>query len=390
MDRRMVLSFMSFSLLASLATAREAPRVRLPGLLPALYVFGSSMVDSGENAVAMPLRSKAEFSPYGLDYFSAPVGRWSNGRTFMDLITQKLGYGMLSPFLKSVGGDFSHGVNFASAGSTATNSTAAGDDSGGLFALLVQVDQFREFQAEVGSFYQGSYIQSQLKQHFSDSVYFIETAHNDYILSAFQTEDFNPLTLVTVTIAAMRRALQALYYSGAKSFIVMNVTPLGCAPSILSNPYGTTSYDEYGCKVDYLNLVTMHNEHLEALLSELRVQFPSGEWILFDAYSIMLDGYQNPSKYGIKYPLQACCGVGGKYNFMKDVECGSGKVLINETLTEAKRCQNPMLHVIWDSLHPTKSFSHYIANGVLNGISLTPTFNIKERLQPMKDPKIIF
>eukprot|EP00250_Pteridium_aquilinum_P004954 c15130_g1_i1 orf=177-605(+) len=109
---------------------------------PSLFVFGASMVDSGENTAAMPLRSKADFYPYGSDYFGKPVGRWSNGRTIMDLISDGIGYGYLPPYLRSIGSNFSHGVNFASSGSTATNSTASGDDSGGLFCLLVQVDQF--------------------------------------------------------------------------------------------------------------------------------------------------------------------------------------------------------------------------------------------------------
>lgn len=339
------------------------------------------MVDSGENAVAMPLRSRAEFSPYGMDYFSKPNGRWSNGRTFMDLITQELGYGLLSPFLKSIGSNFTSGVNFACSGSTAQNSTASGDDSGGLFSLLVQVDQFREYQEDIEATHRGSLMVSQLKQHFSDSIFFFETAHNDYIDVAFKTTDFDPLNTVIATISAMRQAFEALYSSGARIFFVMNVTPLGCAPSILSNVYRNERRDEYGCKVDYLELVQMHNMHLEKLLGELRIQLPEADWILFDAYSIMLDGYHNPSKYGVKYPFKACCGINtNEYNYNGDVLCGGGGQNINGTYLEAKRCEDPSLYIIWDSIHPIQSFSQYLAQGVVNGTYLRPYFNVREKL----------
>ena len=51
-----------------------------------LVVFGASMVDVGENAEAMPLRSQAEFAPYGLDYFHRPAARFSNGRLLIDFV----------------------------------------------------------------------------------------------------------------------------------------------------------------------------------------------------------------------------------------------------------------------------------------------------------------
>ena len=64
---------------------------------------------------------------------------------------QGLGYGLLDPFLKSIDPDFSHGVNFASSGSSARNTTVVGTgtSSSGLFSLDVQIDQFRNFKEKV-------------------------------------------------------------------------------------------------------------------------------------------------------------------------------------------------------------------------------------------------
>ncbi|KAI5065063.1 hypothetical protein GOP47_0019758 [Adiantum capillus-veneris] len=324
----------------------------------------------------------ADFEPYGSDYFGQPSGRWSNGRLFIDIITQGLGIGMLSPYLKSLGSNFTRGVSFASSGSTAQNSTAVGTNSGGLFTLLVQIDQFREFQDYVLLQKKGVSEKLQMRQHFSNSVYLIETAHNDYIKVAFKTEEFDPIALMVAVISAMRIALQALFDLGARIFLVMNVTPLGCNPSTASNPYRTENRDEYGCKVDYLTLVNMHNDHLVELLSEFRLKYPMAHWILFDAYSIMLDGYHNPSKYGVKYPFRACCGYGGgTYNYDEDIQCGQAGEYINGTYAEATKCEDPSLYIIWDSLHPVESFCHHLAQGVLDGTHLSPYFNVTEKFK---------
>ncbi|KAH7292173.1 hypothetical protein KP509_29G054300 [Ceratopteris richardii] len=347
---------------------------------PSLYVFGASMVDNGENAVAMPLRQYADFEPYGSDYFGKPTGRWSNGRNFMDFITQGLGIGLLSPYLQSIGSDFTYGVNFASSGSTARNTTASGSDSGGLFCLLVQIEQFRKFQDLVVSRQKSKLRKQRMRQHFANSIYFIETAHNDYVSVAFHSEDFDAVSFTETVIAAIRDALQALYDSGARTFIVMNLTPLGCDPGTATNEYRNENRDEYGCKLDYLELAIMHNERLVELLNEFNANYSSAQWIIFDAYSIMLDAYHNPSNYGVKYPFQACCGYGGgKYNCNSDVICGQSVKFANGTYAVAKKCQDPSLHIIWDITHPTESFSEYLARGVLDGTYLSPSINLREK-----------
>jgi hypothetical protein len=65
------------------------PGVQEPACSPALFVFGASYVDVGENAAAMPFREPSEREPYGLDYFDGkPTGRFSNGRVITDHICE--------------------------------------------------------------------------------------------------------------------------------------------------------------------------------------------------------------------------------------------------------------------------------------------------------------
>lgn len=51
---------------------------------PANFVFGDSLVDAGNNNYIMSL-SKANYVPNGID-FGAPTGRYTNGRTNVDII----------------------------------------------------------------------------------------------------------------------------------------------------------------------------------------------------------------------------------------------------------------------------------------------------------------
>lgn len=51
---------------------------------PALFVFGDSLVDVGNNNYIVSL-SKANFLPNGID-FGRPTGRFTNGRTIVDIM----------------------------------------------------------------------------------------------------------------------------------------------------------------------------------------------------------------------------------------------------------------------------------------------------------------
>lgn len=53
--------------------------------VPALYVFGDSLFDSGNNNL-LPTLAKANFLPYGVNFGRGPTGRFTNGRTVADFI----------------------------------------------------------------------------------------------------------------------------------------------------------------------------------------------------------------------------------------------------------------------------------------------------------------
>ena len=75
------LFFLGLSLwviLASRACSQE-PQV------PALFIFGDSLVDNGNNNAILTL-ARANYRPYGIDFPQGTTGRFTNGRTYVDVL----------------------------------------------------------------------------------------------------------------------------------------------------------------------------------------------------------------------------------------------------------------------------------------------------------------
>lgn len=53
------------------------------GIVPALFVFGDSLIDNGNNN-NIPSFAKANYFPYGIDFNGGPTGRFCNGLTMVD------------------------------------------------------------------------------------------------------------------------------------------------------------------------------------------------------------------------------------------------------------------------------------------------------------------
>jgi hypothetical protein len=72
-------------------------------------------------------------------------------------------------------------------------------------------------------------------------------------------------------------------------------------------------------------------------------------------------------------PLKACCGVGGAYNFNKDVLCSYTGMVGNEfvNLTSAP-CSNRAAHLSWDGIHTSNTFNKAAATAFLTGKHITP------------------
>lgn len=79
--------FLSFLTLMSIGFSSirvEAAEPHRPQV-PCYFIFGDSLVDNGNN-MALPTVAKALTLPYGIDFPKGPTGRFTNGRTVVDVV----------------------------------------------------------------------------------------------------------------------------------------------------------------------------------------------------------------------------------------------------------------------------------------------------------------
>lgn len=66
-------------------TANKAYSQQGSSQVPALFIFGDSLVDNGNNNGILSLAT-ANYMPYGIDFPQGTTGRFTNGRTFVDIL----------------------------------------------------------------------------------------------------------------------------------------------------------------------------------------------------------------------------------------------------------------------------------------------------------------
>lgn len=76
-------AFLVFSFIANQAFFTKVDGEK--SLVPALYVFGDSGFDNGNNNNLNTI-AKVNTYPYGIDFNNQSTGRFTNGKTYADLI----------------------------------------------------------------------------------------------------------------------------------------------------------------------------------------------------------------------------------------------------------------------------------------------------------------
>ncbi|EYU32204.1 hypothetical protein ABFS82_02G170800 [Erythranthe guttata] len=342
----------------------------------AIFNFGDSNSDTGGFFAAFPSQS----SPNGMTYFNRPTGRPSNGRLFIDFLAQGLGLPFLSPYLQSIGSDFRHGANFATSASTVLQPNTSLYVTGvSPFYLAVQINQLKNFKARVEEF--KSQGQTNLPQPdvFGKSLYTFYIGQNDFTGYASSAGPGGVKQIQPQIISQIVSAIKEIYWLGGRTFMVLNLAPVGCYPTFLvQQSQGGSDIDPSGCMMSYNNAVNDYNENLKQALSQVRQELHDANVIYVDTNSVILDLFRNPTSHGMQHATTACCGYGGgSYNYNQQVFCGATKVVDGQTVT-ASACSDPQNYVSWDGIHLTEAANKIVAYSILSGSNFDPSFALNQ------------
>ncbi|XP_002994082.2 GDSL esterase/lipase At1g71250 [Selaginella moellendorffii] len=306
-------------------------------LVPAMFIFGDSLVDVGNNNYLLTL-AKANVAPYGIDSPWGATGRFCNGKTVLDVVCELIGLPYVPAFLdpSTKNARILKGVNYASG--------AGGilDESGKNYIERISMSQqLHYFQQTLSGLVQqlGS---SGCQQLLSDSLFAIVIGNNDYINNYLLPDSatrfrYSERQFQDLLLAAYAQHLTELYRLGARRMVVASLGPLGCIPSQLAQK----SSD--GACVDSVNqLMLGFNLGLQDMLASLHSLLPGARIVYADTYTPVAAMVATPGAYGMESVNRGCCG-GGRFN--GQLPCFPRPI--------SNMCSNRSNHLFWDPFHPT-------------------------------------
>ncbi|XP_050370260.1 GDSL esterase/lipase At5g55050-like [Argentina anserina] len=318
-------------------------------LIPAMYVFGDSLVDAGNNNYLKYSFAKANFPHNGIDFpTKKPTGRFCNGKNAADLIAEKMGLPTIPPYLSmssksnKSSAQFLNGVNFASAASKILNDI----DPQYPFSIPLekQVDYYLAVHKDL---VQGLGV-SRAQNHLSKSMFLITTGNNDIYNYFDSLSNSTQQQYVSSLVHVFKEQVKRLYGYGARKFSITGVGVIGCTPS------ERNEQADRKCDEDVNRLAIKYNQALVSMLKNLTSEFRGINYSYFDGYSVMLNFIQKPTIHGFSEVKAACCGL-GKLN--ADAPC----------LPFATYCSNRSDHLFWDRTHPTEAAHRKLVDYILYG-----------------------
>ncbi|KAJ8747688.1 hypothetical protein K2173_011486 [Erythroxylum novogranatense] len=299
----------------------------------AIFIFGDSIFDAGNNHFNKNCSAQTDFPHYGSSFFHHPIGRFTNGRTVADFISQFMGIELQESYLEAqlavTNGsrrDYpTNGVNFASAGSGVLRET---NEDLGVISIQEQLQQFQKL-------IQQNHIDKTL---IPKSLFFFESGSND-IFNYFLLGDKRDLdTYVQTMLIQVADLVDQLYKLGARRIALFSLGPVGCVPAraLLPNAPVDKCFDN-------MNLMG------------ISVRYTGTTAVYGAVYDIVQRFRSVPSRYGLLDVTNACCGEGTLGGL---VQCGREGY---------KMCPNPDQFLFWDYFHPSEHTYKLISMALWNG-----------------------
>ncbi len=274
-----------------------------------LFVFGDSLVDSGNAQILRAEVKGADPAPAALGYYQ---GRFSNGYNFADYLSLGI---TGAPATAS----FAGGINFS---------------VGGAQAAEVATDASPSFIEQIG-FFDAAGVTFDSK-----ALVLITLGGNDVRaqLAALATPGYVPT--LTPAVDALTAGLGQLYARGARNFVITGLPDIGQIPAV-------TQLGLPGLNAAGTQLSAGLNNAFAQVTGGFDMQ-PGVNAVFFDLFNYQKTIYANPGNYGLPVPLDRTspCQVG---------------------TNPASGCED---NVYFDSIHPTTQVHFAIAQGIAGQIGI--------------------
>ncbi|CAO2186670.1 unnamed protein product [Urochloa humidicola] len=316
---------------------------------PALFVFGDSLIDSGNNNNLASL-AKANYFPYGIDFAAGPTGRFCNGYTIVDELAELLGLPLVPPYSQaSTVQEILQGANYASA--------AAGilDDSGANFAGRIpfnqQIQNFETTVSQIAAASGGG--AAAAADRVARSIVFVGMGSNDYLNNYLAPNydtrrRYDPNQFAALLVNQLAAQLTRLYRAGARKFVVAGVGSMGCIPTVLAQSVSGR------CSPEVDALVVPFNAGVRAMLDGLNADLAGARFTYLDNFGIFKAILANPAAFGFGVVDRGCCGIGRN----------GGQITC---LPFMPPCADRDRYVFWDAYHPTAAVNVIIAREAFHG-----------------------
>ncbi|KAF3788770.1 GDSL esterase/lipase [Nymphaea thermarum] len=310
--------------------------------VPAMFVFGDSVVDGGNVVFVYPNCSTATL-PYGIDFPTGPTGRFTNGKNPGDFLSQLVGIPRFLPAAmdpKTTGGTILYGVNYAYGGSGILDSPP-----GTSFISLSQ--QIKIFQTitipELRTQFDN---RKNVSSYLAKSIFVFNSGGNDLeqeCSGPAQKEKCVSDEFIESLLANFTNQLKIVYNLGARKFVLFGIQANGCNPQ-----YKATLLPTEKCRED-LNLAAItFNSLLRSSIHGMKKSLPGSNFVFVNTYGIVRSVFDNPQSYGFKVVNQSCCTV-------------STEILGEPCVPYSIPCKHRSTYMYYDGAHLTEALYRHLA-----------------------------
>ncbi|GJN01987.1 hypothetical protein PR202_ga19295 [Eleusine coracana subsp. coracana] len=305
-------------------------------LAHALFIFGDSLVDAGNNDYLVTL-SKANAPPYGVDFEHSagkPTGRFTNGMTIADVIGEALGQKSFAPpYLapNSSAERTSIGVNYASGSSGIFDET--GSFYIGRIPLSQQISYFEKTRAQILE----ALGEEAATDLFKKALFIVAAGSNDILeyltpsIPFLGREKPDPSYFQNVLVSNLTLHLKRLNEMGARNLW-----------------YLTSDH----------SVAYRYNKKLKMMVGQMNQEMgPESKFVYANTYEVVTEIIQHYNRYGFDNALDPCCG--GSFPPFLCIGMANS--------SSSSLCKERSKYVFWDAFHPTEAANFVVAAKLVDG-----------------------